>query len=312
MSTDRGSFPSEPEPFNAAAEPPKTGHGCFFYGCVTAIVLALVAVLAISISGYFGYQAYLKLVNEYTTPTPVRLPRVEMPEEDRKALHERVDAFKKALDEGEDTEPLVLNGDELNVLLAGDASVADRVYFVVEGDTLKGQVSLPLGELGLPGLSGRYFNGKAAFHASLQDGFLVVRAESAEVNGQPISEQFMASIRNKNLAEDAAKDPENARRLNTLESLRIKDGKVIIEAKPKEERSPEAAKKAEAPGEPSKKPVDEPSPPAEPKADETPAEKPQEKPSPAAPGAALGYFDFRSQSTASPSFCVESPRNRVS
>jgi hypothetical protein len=270
MTTDPGKYPTNPELFEAGAEPPKQGRGCFFYGCITAIVLAVLVVLAFAILGYFGYQAYLKLMNQYTSATPMTLPKVEMSEEDRKALHERVDAFKKALDAGEDTEPLVLTGDELNVLLADQAEVADRVYFVVEGDKLKGQVSLPLEKLGLPGARGRYFNGKATFHASLHDGVLIVKAESAEVNGQPLSEQFMAGLRNANLAENAADDPDNARFLNKLESLQIKDGKVIIKARPKTE--PAAVETKEA-TKAAPKPEAEPPPPEEPKAREAPKDQ---------------------------------------
>ena len=49
MTTDPGKFPMNPEPFEASAEPPKQGRGCFFYGCITAIVLAVLTLLAIAI-----------------------------------------------------------------------------------------------------------------------------------------------------------------------------------------------------------------------------------------------------------------------
>jgi hypothetical protein len=266
--------------YDAYAEPPKKEHGCFFYGCIAASVLAVLLLIAIVASIYFGYQAYLKFMNQYTSPTPVELPKVEMPQEDREALHKRFDAFKEAVDKGEDTEPLVLSGDELNVLLADNAAVAGKVYFLIEGDKLKGQVSLPLGAFGLPGMAGRYFNGKATFLAALHEGHLIVMVDSAEVNGQPISEQIMAGLRNKNLAEDAAKDPDNAKLLGKLESLEIKDGKITIRAKPKEERSPpEKEKTEEKPpaGSPKEKePAAEPQPSSEEsKAKEAPVEKPQ-------------------------------------
>jgi hypothetical protein len=198
-----------------------------------------------------------------------------MSDEDREALHKRFDGFKKAAVTGEEAEPLVLTGDELNVLLADNAAVAGKVYFLIEGDKLKGQVSLPLGELGLPGMQGRYFNGKATFLASLRDGHLVVMVDSAEVNGQPISEQIMAGMRNKNLAEDAAKDPDNAKLLGKLESLEIKDGTIILKARPKEERSQEETKPQAPPAESPKPPAAEPKPTEETKTREAPAEKPQ-------------------------------------
>jgi hypothetical protein len=273
-----------PEPYKSAAEPPKPGHGCFFYGCIAASVLAVLLLIAIGLGVYFSYQTYLRLVNQYTSPARMDLPKVEMAEEDRNALHARFNAFKKALDEGEDAEPLVLTGDELNVLLADQANVADRVYFIIEGDKLKGEVSLPLDAIGLAALKGRYFNGKATFEASLKNGRLDVRVDAAEVNGQPISEQVMAGLRTANLAEEASKQPENAKVLDKLESLVIKNGTITIKARPKEERSKEETKeetkkeetKAEEPtAEPTKKAA-EPETKEEPKAKEPAAEKPKE------------------------------------
>lgn len=283
MSFDPGDrrMSPEPEPFNPAAEPPKAGHGCFFYGCITAIVLAVLLLIALGLGSYFGYQAYLRLVNQYTSPTPVTLPKVEIPQEERKALIDRIEAFKKALDEGEETEPLILTGDELNVWIAEKSEMEDRVYFVLEGDKLKGQISFPLGETGLPGVKGRYLNGQATFRASLQDGKLDVRAEAIEVNGKPLSQQLLTSLGSTNLAEDAFKEPENARVLNQLESLQIKDGKLVITAKPVKDRGKASSKEEEPESEPTTKPGVEPPPPAEATKDAMPpSDKPDEKPAP--------------------------------
>ncbi len=217
-------------------------------------MLAVLLLIALGLGSYFGYQAYLRLVNQYTSPTPVTLPKVEMPQEERKALIDRIESFKKALDDGEETEPLILTGDELNVWIAEKSEMEDRVYFVLEGDKLKGQISFPLGETGLPGVKGRYLNGQATFRASLQDGKLDVRAEAIEVNGKPLSQQLLTSLGSTNLAEDAFKEPENARVLNQLESLQIKDGKLVITAKPVKERVKASPKEEEPDAEPTTKP----------------------------------------------------------
>src|SRR4051812_37881962 len=117
MTTAPGNLPPNPELFEAGPKSPKEPRGCFFYGCMTLIVLAVLMLIIIAIGGYFGYRAYSRFVEQYTSPTPMKLAQVEMSEDDRKALRERFDAFKKALDQGEDAEPLVLNSDELNVLV---------------------------------------------------------------------------------------------------------------------------------------------------------------------------------------------------
>jgi|GEM_PF-482095 len=286
MSTDPGDFRMSPEPFNTAPEPPKPGRGCLFYGCITAAVVGVLFLVAVGVSGYFGYQAYLKIVNQYTSPTPVTLPKVEMSKEDRTALLARIDAFKDALEKDQETEPLVLSGDELNVWLAEKGGEdAERVFFVLEGDKLNGQVSLPLDELPFPGVKGRYLNGKGTFLASLRNGELDVRVDSIEVNGKPLPAPLQASLTNTNLAKDATKDPENARQLNKLESLEIKDGKLIIKAKPVKERGEAATKEEEPAQEPPAKPDEEAKPSETPK-DDKPSEeaKPSEAPKDGKPG----------------------------
>jgi hypothetical protein len=180
---------------------------------------------------------YFEFIDRYTCPTPIALPQVAMPRAAREALGRRIRAFVAALDRGEGPEALVLTGDDLNALLVA-TETEGRVHFAIEGDQLKGQVSVSLEELGLPGLEGRYFNGAATFHVSLRHEPLVVALVSAEVNGRPLPERLLAELRGKNLAESLARQPEVAAGLHKLKAIRIQDGKVIIEAKPNRERRP--------------------------------------------------------------------------
>src|SRR5690349_8252010 len=96
--------------------PPETKkrRGCFFYGCLTVVVLALVvgimAVLAVN---------YVKnLINTYTDTSPMTLPKVEMPAAEYEALDKRVTAFKDSVDKQKNVSPLELTGDEINALIA--------------------------------------------------------------------------------------------------------------------------------------------------------------------------------------------------
>jgi hypothetical protein len=174
---------------------------------------------------------YFDLIDRYTSPTAATLPRLETPRAEREALRRQIKAFVTALDRGDVPEPLVLSGDDLNALLV-PAEGEGQVHFAVERDRLKGQVSLPLGELGLPGLDGRYLNAAATFRVSLRQGVLIIAIASAEVNGRPLPEQLLSELRDKNLAESFARQPEVAAGLDKLKGIRIKDGKVIVEAKP--------------------------------------------------------------------------------
>src|SRR5262249_59726292 len=117
----------------------------------------------------------------------------------KQALKQRVDDFKKAAENGQDA-TLTLTGDELTALLQSDENFKDRVAVTVEGDKLKGQVSLPFD---FPGLGRRYFNGSATVTASPENGVLMVTVDQAEEKGQPVPENGMEHLRKANLAPNA-------------------------------------------------------------------------------------------------------------
>src|SRR5262245_33509433 len=215
-----------PEPY----EPPRE-RGCFFYGCIIAGVMALLFVLAVGVGFYMLYRALGRFVDQYTATAPRELPKVEMPPEKRQTLKERVEAFRKSIDAGTPTEPLVLTGDDVNALIEDHPDLSGlkgKVFVTIERDKLKGQVSIPLEFLGLPMFRGRYLNGEAELKVSLNNGLLLVSLESFEVNGQRPPEEFLANLRQQNWAQDAYKNPKNAEFLRKLESLEITDGKIII------------------------------------------------------------------------------------
>jgi hypothetical protein len=156
-----------------------------------------------------------------------------MPAEKRQALQDRVKAFRSAVNAGTATEPLVLTSDDINALIDENEELKGTMFVKIEGDELKGKVSIPLDKVPLPGLKGRYLNGEAELKASLFDGELIVHVDAIEVNGKRPPEQAMTEVRKQNIVKDIAKDPDNAAMLRKLESLEIKDGKIIVKVRAK-------------------------------------------------------------------------------
>ena len=70
-------------------------------------------------------------------------------------------AFKKALEAGTATDPLVLTSDDLNSLIEENPDFRGRLFARVEGDKLKARISFPLEKLKIGMLRGRYLNGEA-------------------------------------------------------------------------------------------------------------------------------------------------------
>ncbi len=226
-------FTPEPPP-----EPLPKQRGCFFYGCIIASVMAVLMVILVGVGAFLTYRFVGRLVDEYTSTTPRELPKVEMPPEQLKTLKERVDSFKEAVNTGTPTEPLVLTSDDLNALIAENPELKGIVYVKLEGNEVKGQLSLPLDKLNVGMVRGRYLNGEADFKASLSEGVLIVTLESIEVNGQKIPDEFLTEIRKQNLAKDTYKDEKTSEMIRKLESLEIKDGKIILKVRAKKSDSP--------------------------------------------------------------------------
>ncbi|MGO9469747.1 MAG: hypothetical protein ACLQIB_46905 [Isosphaeraceae bacterium] len=245
MSTNDPEFYQAPK-FTPEGQQPPRQRGCFFYGCIIATILMVMTMLLIGAVLYFAYQAFSQYVVEYTATAPRELPKIEMPAEDRESLKKRVEVFRKAVEEGKAVEPLVLTSDDLNALIEEEPDLKGKIHLRIEGSELKGQVSIPLERFaqvpGLGILKGRYLNGEAELKASFSDGVLIVTLDGIEVNGKRAPEEIMTKIRQKNLAEDAYNNPKNAAMLRKVESMEIKDGKVIIRVRAR-------------PGEAIKKPV---------------------------------------------------------
>lgn len=208
------------------------GRGCFFYGCLAAVVIVIV----VAVGGYLGVRYYVnKLVNTYTDTAPLNIPTVETTQAEADALLEKVRTFKTAL-AGGTAEPLAIGTKELNTLIAFSPDFKDlkgKAYVAVEDDKLRGQISLPLDGLPLGQAKGRYLNGEAALKASLENGVLVVTLDSLKIKGQDVPSQVIAALQKENLAKDAYRNPETAKVLSQLESITIKDGALTIKPRPK-------------------------------------------------------------------------------
>ena len=219
-----------PPAISPSAPPPKR-RGCFFYGCLTCIILLLLC----GVMAFFAFRFIKNQINQYTDSQPTPMPTVEMADPEFKELEARVKTFGEAMDQGKAVEPLVLTEREINALLVKSGKVgelANHIHVSLEGDQVKGQVSIPLSKVSRL-TKGRYLNGEATFDVSLENGVLIVTAREVQVKGKPLPETFMGAIRQENLAKDAYKDPKHAEALRKVESLKVEDGRVIIKARAK-------------------------------------------------------------------------------
>jgi len=203
-------------------------RGCLFYGCLTAVVLLLIAGLMVFLAVRFARNT----LDAYTDTKPMPLPKVELTDAEFQSLEERVKSFGATLKSGKPGAPLTLNEQEINALIARTANtkeLADKVHVSLNGNEVKGQISIPLSGLGWVG-NGRYLNGEAVFKVGLENGALEVTAQSVTVKGNPLPESFMSRLRQENLAREATQDPKSAEAIRKLQSIQVENGEVTIQA----------------------------------------------------------------------------------
>lgn len=229
-----------PPPATSASQPAKR-RGCFFYGCITVLVLTVLFCIAGFFLIRYGLNKFTAFVEQYTETTPMTLPTVQLSATEYEQLDKRVSAFADAVNARKATPPLVLTGDEINALIANNPAwkaLKGKVYVTIEGDQIKGKVSIPMDELaqapGLSRLKGRYLNGSAALKVSLANAILLVTIQSLEAKGQSPSPPLMTQLQTINFAQNAAQDPKTQEMIGRFESLEVKEGKITIKVRAKE------------------------------------------------------------------------------
>ena len=151
---------------------PKAPPGLFLLRCITGLVLLVIVLGALMV----GLHYVKTLVNRYTDTKPMELPAVQMSPEAAQ-VKERFESFQQAVRERRATKPLVLSADDINALITSGGEQQGwkgKVYVSLDGDQLKGELSVPLRDVGLSMFAGRYLNGSATFNLSFRDGRLSV------------------------------------------------------------------------------------------------------------------------------------------
>ena len=216
----------EPDRYEPETAPKKSGRGCFFFGCITLIVLMVIGGIAI----YFVAQKMLNMVLEFTEEQPRELAVVEVSEVELEGIQARVDAFESALRSGEPLPPLELSAEDINALIQKDPrwqEINDKVYVTIDDDTIRGEISLPLEQFA-DRFAGRFFNGQVDLNVGVAAGQVVVRIVGGEVAGEPLPAEIITILEGQNLTKDFAKDPENRAVLEKIDRVEVRDGKIVV------------------------------------------------------------------------------------
>ncbi len=211
----------------------KSSRGCFFYGCLTLVIIMSLMILAIYGLKVGATYAMNGLVDNFTETTPRALPTVTLDEPALVNIRERFARFQQAIEErSQDATRLELTADELNALIL-DApefeDLAGKVYFQFETNRLRGEISIPLDELDLGRDETLYLNGSAVFDAAIKETGPWISIESIEINGNPLPDVIRQALLNKNILADAKIDPETKRLIESLKTFEIREDTLVLE-----------------------------------------------------------------------------------
>jgi hypothetical protein len=186
---------------------------------------------------FFGVRyAVHSFLAAYTDTVPMDLPEAKLSPGELEALDKRLAAFAEGLKSEETLDPLVLNPEEINAFISRLPDMKEtrgRFYLELEGETVKGRISIPLERPDRAGEPSRYLNGTAVFQVGLTNGNLLVRLQSAHVKGKPLPGPLLEPFRRENLAREFLQNrPEAAEFFLDLESVEIQEGNVVLFPKP--------------------------------------------------------------------------------
>ena len=215
-----------PAPKQGLSTGAKWGIGCSS-GC-------LILLLVVGIVTYLAYvkvkEGVTQMLDEYTSTTPIVFVTPEADQATVDEVIQRFDAFSDAMKNGSESQPLILTGKEINLLIYHHPDwqeLAGKTEVTIEGDQLTGEISLPIGEL-FPILEGRYLNGMATLRIGLENGVLVGYIDAIRMADKEAPPEMITELQRQNIFQDAQSDPEMRRLIQELEEIRVEDGKLII------------------------------------------------------------------------------------
>lgn len=169
-------------------------------GCAI-FVIGGVAILALVIWFFYAGWKQSKEIANFTDTEPKKLALAEPAPEKLAALHSKLEAYAKTIEEKKAAE-LSLTKDDLALMLASEeslASIRQNVAVSEMGERIKASVSLPMNGIGAK----RYLNGFIDFKpVILESKGVAFQTENVTVPGKTVSDGFVKLYRDMNFLDD--------------------------------------------------------------------------------------------------------------
>jgi hypothetical protein len=215
------------------APPRRRGLGCFGRGCLILAVFAIVLGIACFAGMYWGmyrnsaifHGLYWLTKAHAIGQTPVSIPGFTASDAQMQSVHERCEDFEQKARAGQPAE-LELTADDINTLIATNQDLRGKMFVSIDGDRLRCQASVPLGEF--IGRSGYYFNGDIAGELKSAESLENLQLSGITVNGQIVPTDLLNwKYRSKRLRDYLAE----YRTGSGVGTIEIRDGKLILRSR---------------------------------------------------------------------------------
>jgi len=188
-------------------------------------------VVAALVASFFAYRALTGMIEQFTDIEPKDLPVIEADPDKTAALEEEVQTFADAVEKGTADKPLVLTEEDINTLIQHSEKwqeLRGKLYVTIEEGRVSGSVSIPLDDIRLSIVRGRYLNADVTLSISLDHGALEVYFTSIRVKDKPLPEMLMTELTTYNFAQDFLRDPETRDLIRRFEKVEIRDDAVVL------------------------------------------------------------------------------------
>jgi len=217
------------------APPRQKGLGCFARGCLILLVFAIVLAIACFAGMYWGFQRHSAIVHGVywlAKTHSIAAERIPVPVTEFTAwdtqiqnVRERWQDFEQNARAGQAAE-IEVTADDMNALIAASQDARGKVFVSIDGNQLRFQASVPLGEvLGRPGY---YFNEDITVEFKGAESLDNPQLNRIVVNGEQVPSDLLNwKYRSRRLHEYLA-DYRNEYDIGTIE---VRDGKLILRSR---------------------------------------------------------------------------------
>ena len=215
------------------APPRRKGLGCFAQGCLILLIFAIVLAIAGFAGMYWGlhrhsalfYGSYWLAKTHSIAEAQTTVPEFSGSDQQIQRVRERWQEFEQKTRAGQPAE-IELSADDINALIATTEEVRGKIFASIDGNQLRLQASMPIGEL--LGRPGYYFNGEVIIEPKGEQSLENPQFSRITINGEQVPTDFLNwKYRSRQLREYVA-EQHNAYEVGTIE---IRDGKVILRSR---------------------------------------------------------------------------------